>query len=47
VARGPIASRGLGARQALTPSAAAARHVLFASLLYLPVLLALLAFDKI
>jgi len=37
----------LGARQALTPSAAAARHVLFASLLYLPVLLALLAFDKI
>ena len=29
-----------------TPSAVAARRVLFASLLYLPVLLALLAFDK-
>ena len=37
----------LGARQALTPSPAAARRVLFASLLYLPVLLALLAFDKV
>ena len=37
----------LGARQALSPSAGAARRVLFASLLYLPVLLALLAFDKI
>jgi protoheme IX farnesyltransferase len=37
----------LGVRQALTPSAAAARRVLFASLLYLPVLLALLAFDKV
>jgi len=37
----------LGVRQALTPSAAAARRVLFASLLYLPILLALLAFDKI
>jgi protoheme IX farnesyltransferase len=36
----------LGARQALAPSAAAARRVLYASLLYLPVLLALLAFDK-
>jgi protoheme IX farnesyltransferase len=36
-----------GARQARTPSSAAARWVLFASLLYLPVLLALLAFDKI
>jgi protoheme IX farnesyltransferase len=35
-----------GARQALAPSAAAARHVLLASLLYLPALLALLAFDK-
>jgi protoheme IX farnesyltransferase len=37
----------LGARQALSPSAGAARRVLLASLLYLPVLLALLAFDKI
>ena len=37
----------LGARQALTPSPAAARRVLFASLLYLPMLLALLAFDKV
>ena len=36
----------LGARQALVPSSAAARRVLFASLLYLPALLALLAFDK-
>lgn len=37
---------GLGALQAMTPSSAAARRVLFASLLYLPALLALLAFDK-
>ncbi len=37
----------LGARQALSPSAGSARRVLFASLLYLPVLLALLAFDKV
>jgi heme o synthase len=36
----------LGTRQALTPSAGSARRVLFASLLYLPILLALLAFDK-
>jgi heme o synthase len=36
----------LGARQALTPSLVGARRVLFASLLYLPALLALLAFDK-
>jgi len=36
----------LGTRQALSPSATAARRVLYASLLYLPVLLALLAFDK-
>jgi protoheme IX farnesyltransferase len=34
------------ARQALAPSAAAARRVLFASLLYLPVLLTVLALDK-
>lgn len=36
----------LGARQALAPSAKAARCVLFASLLYLPALLAVLALDK-
>ena len=36
----------LGARQALSPSVGSARRVLYASLLYLPVLLALLAFDK-
>jgi len=37
----------LGTRQALTPSASSARHVLFASLLYLPILFALLAYDKL
>ena len=37
----------LGTRQALTPSPGSARRVLFASLLYLPILLALLAYDKI
>jgi protoheme IX farnesyltransferase len=37
----------LGVRQALAPSPASARRVLYASLLYLPALLALLAFDKI
>src|SRR5215471_18594011 len=37
----------LGARQALTPSPGSARRVLFASLLYLPILLALLAYDKV
>ncbi len=36
-----------GALQASRPSEASARRVLFASLLYLPVLLALLAFDKV
>jgi len=36
----------LGARQALTPSLTGARRVLFASLLYLPALLTLLALDK-
>jgi protoheme IX farnesyltransferase len=35
-----------GAQQALAPSASRARRVLLASLLYLPALLALLAFDK-
>jgi protoheme IX farnesyltransferase len=37
----------LGGLQALTPSTVSARRVLYASLLYLPALLALLAFDKI
>ena len=37
----------LAARQAAAPSLAGARRVLFASLLYLPALLALLAFDKV
>src|SRR5687767_492525 len=37
---------GLGAWQAVTPSLGGARRVLYASLLYLPALLALLAFDK-
>jgi protoheme IX farnesyltransferase len=36
----------LGVQQALAPSAVHARRVLLASLLYLPALLALLAFDK-
>lgn len=36
----------LATRQALAPSAASARRVLFASLFYLPVLLAVLALDK-
>lgn len=36
----------LGARQAMTRSSLSTRRVLFASLLYLPALLALLAFDK-
>jgi heme o synthase len=36
----------LGAQQALAPSTARVRRVLLASLLYLPALLALLAFDK-
>jgi len=37
----------LGARQALAPSVSGARRVLFASLLYLPALLTLLALDKV
>jgi len=41
-----LAFVALGARQALAPSAGGARRVLFASLLYLPALLALLALDK-
>jgi protoheme IX farnesyltransferase len=42
-----VAFVALGALQALSPSSTAARRVLFASLLYLPALLALLAFDKV
>ena len=41
-----LAFVALGVWQALTPSAGGARRVLFASLLYLPALLALLALDK-
>jgi protoheme IX farnesyltransferase len=41
-----LAFVGASALQARARSIAAARWVLFASLLYLPVLLALLAFDK-
>jgi heme o synthase len=41
-----LALAALGVKQALAPSAASARRVLYASLLYLPALLALLAFDK-
>jgi protoheme IX farnesyltransferase len=37
----------LGSLQALAPSPVSARRVLYASLLYLPALLALLAFDKV
>jgi protoheme IX farnesyltransferase len=37
----------IGARQALSPSAGSARRVLFASLLYLPILLTMLALDKV
>jgi protoheme IX farnesyltransferase len=37
----------LGGLQALAPSTVSARRVLYASLLYLPALLALLAFDKV
>lgn len=36
----------VGARQALTPSVAATRRVLLVSLVYLPILLAILAVDK-
>jgi protoheme IX farnesyltransferase len=41
-----VAFVALGARQALAPSLTGARRVLFASLLYLPALLTLLALDK-
>ena len=42
-----LAFAAVGILQALTPSARAARRVLLASLLYLPLLLGLLAFDRI
>jgi protoheme IX farnesyltransferase len=42
-----LAFGGVGIVQALAPSPRAARHVLVASLLYLPLLLGLLAFDRI
>jgi protoheme IX farnesyltransferase len=42
-----LAFAAVGIVQALTPSARAARRVLLASLLYLPLLLGLLAFDRI
>ena len=41
-----VAFVGFGAWQAVVPSLGGARRVLYASLLYLPALLALLAFDK-
>ena len=41
-----LAFATLGAWQAAVPSLGGARRVLYASLLYLPALLALLAFDK-
>src|SRR5207249_2993717 len=42
-----LAFTAVGIVQALAPSARAARHVLLASLLYLPLLLGLLAFDRL
>lgn len=42
-----LALVGLGVQHARRPSPLAARRVLFATLLYLPVVLALLAFDKV
>ena len=42
-----LAFAAVGIAQALAPSARAARRVLLASLLYLPLLLALLAFDRL
>ena len=42
-----LAFTGVGIVQALAPSARAARRVLLASLLYLPLLLGLLAFDRV
>jgi len=42
-----LAFSAVGVVQALLPSQRAARHVLLASLLYLPLLLGLLAFDRV
>ena len=42
-----LAFSAVGVVQALLPSPRAARHVLLASLLYLPLLLGLLAFDRV
>jgi heme o synthase len=42
-----LAFASVGIAQAVAPSPRAARHVLLASLLYLPLLLGLLAFDRI
>src|SRR5467141_4071144 len=42
-----LAFSAVGVEQALVPSPRAARHVLLASLVYLPLLLGLLAFDRI
>jgi heme o synthase len=42
-----LAFSAIGVVQALLPSPRAARHVLLASLLYLPLLLGLLAFDRV
>ena len=42
-----VAFSAVGVVQALLPSPRAARHVLLASLLYLPLLLGLLAFDRV
>ncbi len=42
-----VAQAVLGIAQAVAPSAASARRVRYASLLYLPALLALMAFDKL
>jgi heme o synthase len=42
-----LAFSAVGVEQALVPSPRAARHVLLASLIYLPLLLGLMAFDRI
>jgi protoheme IX farnesyltransferase len=42
-----LAFSAVGVQQALVPSPRAARHVLLASLIYLPLLLGLMAFDRI
>jgi len=42
-----LAFSAVGVEQALVPSPRTARHVLLASLIYLPLLLGLMAFDRI